>query len=149
MRKQQQHLNMYQKQNLSKSIFTDPPKWLLWLLKSDNFDFNVCSLMHDSTDHFHFHTEGSQSVYKQPCQIILAQTLFVKKLHYFDWGGGRLFADETICFLNGGTESFVNLFEILHFFCKWRTSHLCNHAKNVYYTRRPTCTCNFYIYIGE
>ena len=27
-----------------------------------NFVFNVCSLMHDSTYHFHFHTEGDQLV---------------------------------------------------------------------------------------
>ena len=27
-----------------------------------HFVFNVCSLMHDSTDHSHFHTEGGQLV---------------------------------------------------------------------------------------
>ena len=30
-----------------------------------------------------------------------------------------LFADDTICFLNGDTESFVNLFEILHYFASF------------------------------
>ena len=32
------------------SLLHGSKKWLLWLLKMDNFAFNVCSLMHDSTD---------------------------------------------------------------------------------------------------
>ena len=33
---------------------------LLWLLKSGNFAFIVCSLMHDMVDQFHFHGEVTQ-----------------------------------------------------------------------------------------
>ena len=48
--------------NLTLSQYTIAITLILWLLKCVNFVFNVCSLMHDSTDHSHFHTEGSQLV---------------------------------------------------------------------------------------
>ena len=49
--------------NLTLSQYTIAITLILWLLKCVNFVIlNVCSLMHDSTDHSHFHTEGSQLV---------------------------------------------------------------------------------------
>ena len=47
--------------------------------------------MHDPTDHSHFHTEGSQLVQKQPCQIILLKPFSLKSYTISIRGGGYFF----------------------------------------------------------
>ena len=76
--------------NLTLSQYAIAITLILWHLKCVHFVFNVCSLMHDSTDYSHFHTKGSQLVYKQPCQIILL-TSFSLKSYTISIRGGYFF----------------------------------------------------------
>ena len=68
-----------------------PKMTLVTFEKNGHFGFYTCSLMHDLTDHSHFHTEGSQLVWKQPCQIVLPKPFLLKSYTISIRGGGVTF----------------------------------------------------------